>query len=331
MRYLITGGAGVVGSLLAARLLNAGHDVTILDACEAVRNTFNLELLDRAMVHAVRLEKCGTFLQVLVRDSDRIVHAAASTGIPHSADDPDDDWDSNVEGTRALLEAVRKHPRPTVVMSSVKPYGLGRGLARHGVDESYPLEPDEPYAASKAAQSMLAMGWARSYDLPIVCLRFSNLYGPAACHGPRHGWLTWFCIQAALGWPSEIQGSGDQARDMLFSDDIDAALLVALDRIDELRGRVFNVGGGPENVISVFEAWRRLQTLRERLGLLTIEARKGPTRRHEDEVFYTDYRRFQQATGWSPQINVEHGIEYVFAWAGARQERLAAVYKDIPR
>jgi CDP-paratose 2-epimerase len=346
MRYLVTGGLGVIGSAAVRHLLDAGHEVVVIDAAEQPRNEWVARRLeahpgaDRLNIYPQRLETLE--LAPLVEQAEFVIHAAAHTGIPHSATDPSDDWASNVDATRELLEALRHCPRrvPTVIMSSVKPYQLTHdpaavswmpGSEWEGIDESAPLVPDEPYAASKAAQSMLAMAYARSYALPITTLRFSNLFGPGPCHGPRHGWLTWFCISAATGRPIEVQGGGEQARDMLYADDIVAALLAALHGLGQrggmdgasLAGRVFNVGGGKKNVVTVRQVAKHLQSA---TGVRIIEA---PGRQHEDRVFITDHRQFSSATGWYPRVLVFDGARRVLNWALENAEELRELYRGV--
>lgn len=353
MRFLVTGGLGVVGSLLARHLLAGGHHVVIIDAAEEPRNKWAASELGehaRTTIYTRRMEEMD--LRQIVKSVDAIVHAAAHTGIPHSALVPDDDWRSNVDATRALLEAMRITGAivPTVVMSSVKPYRvhdlpvrqqdnryvwvepddvlkapnewvMAKSAAEHGINERWPLEPDEPYAASKMAQTALCVAYARTYDLPIATLRFSNLYGPAPCHGARHGWLTWMCISKALGRPIEIQGSGLQVRDMLYADDIIAALLRSLERISELSGKVLNVGGGVSNTVSVLEAVKLLDAF--------DTATFGPGRKNEDPIFITDHSAFSQLTDWQPKVGVAEGVRRILEWAKAHRPLLERLYDGI--
>jgi CDP-paratose 2-epimerase len=332
MKYLITGGLGVIGSLISADLIARGHTVTIIDDGDDRRHAFNAPETD--LIFQNRLEEMAPdILAELVGQNDRVLHAAASTGIPYSTEEPRDDWTRNVDGTIALLEALRLHPKPTVVLSSVKPYGLERlshmerpsrfEISGTGVDETFPLLPDEPYAASKAAQSLICMAYARSYGLPLTVFRCSNLYGPAACHGPRHGWLTWFCISAALGWPIEIQGPGNQTRDMLYWTDVHAACDRAWGAAVTGLGYVLNLGGGRHNTVSPLEA---VATLRS-LGA-SIETVAGPGRKHEDMLFVTETGGVESVFGWRPHVQVEDGIGKIYEWACANRKQLARAYEE---
>lgn len=349
---LVTGGLGVVGSYITAKLLEEGRHVCVIDSAEKPRNLWIEKQLKKhpqaknLHVFTTRMEsvEAQPFLQDAAQRCSLVIHAAASTGIPHSASNPSGDWAANVEATRALLEAYRfsKRSPTTVVFSSVKPYALHTlkfqlentkytlRPGSTGVDESYQLSPDEPYAASKMAQSAICVAYARSYDFPITILRFSNLYGPAPCHGPRHGWLTWFCISAALGIPIEIQGNGHQTRDMLYVSDIHSAVMTAAEKIEKCRGEIFNVGGGYANTISVLEAAEKLS---EMSG---VEIKYGPERKHEDLFFVTNTFKFQSTVGknlgesyatWNPIVSPHQGIDAIYKWACENAAELAVLYK----
>lgn len=322
MRYLVTGGRGVIGSLFARRLVAEGHSVAIIDDGTDRRHDANT--FEGPSYHAERLERMSLDrLTALVASSDRVFHAAASTGIPYSAEQPLDDWRRNVDGTLALLEALRREPRPTVVLSSVKPYNLdiGDGLTvgGYGVNEEFGLLPDEPYAASKAAQSLICQAYARSYGLPITIFRCSNLCGPAAPHGARHGFFTWLCIQAALGMPIEIQGTGEQRRDILHAYDVADAALAAYRYT--LCGEIFNLGGGHPNVISVLGLVAMLRSLGADITTTYADGRK-----HEDQLFVTDHSKASSLLAWSPKIPVDTAAGAIYEWACNNREMLRRVY-----
>lgn len=338
MRYCITGGLGVIGSLIARSLERSPADVAyVIDDGRTARHRANGEagVFKHPYPYTLGLEP-DCFMSDLFLRTDRVLHAAASTGIPYSAEAPMDDWLRNVDGTLDVLDALAKRPLPTVILSSVKPYDLSRitalecadhyKLSGNAVDELTQLSPDEPYAASKAAQSLIAQAYARSYDLPLVVFRCSNLYGPACPHGPRHGWLTWLCIQSALGWPIEIQGTGKQTRDMLFWSDVESAALAAWEGLEAgtlEKGAIFNLGGGYRNTISVLQAVEALR----KLGA-DITTRSAPGRKHEDMLFVTDTSRFHAATGWEPKVSVTDGIAQIYEWACANRDTLASVYAE---
>lgn len=331
---------------MAERIAESGGKAVIVDAAEEPRNWWTAERLGRLVANGsvsifrARIEKISRpDLLDFVRECDGCFHFAAHTGIPHSSKDPDDDWVSNVDVTRHLLEAVRISGRtdfPLVMTSSVKPYRTS-GIpaveeeerfswapAFAGVNEDFPLDPDEPYAASKMAQSALGIAYSRTYGIPVCVLRCSNLYGDAPCHGPRHGWLTWFCISAVLGRAIEIQGTGKQTRDMLFSDDVATAAMAALRSREAMSGSVYNLGGGPGNTVSCLEA---VSAISEILGR-RVPSSPGPGRKNEDMLFVTDSSRFSSLTGWSPSVRVRDGIKRILDWAEKNAESLAEVYRE---
>ena len=336
MRVLVTGGLGVIGSTIARRLIASGHSAVIIDAAEAERNIWiqrqlsseypaSTCLVAKTSNGGMRLEtmdagKLAENCDVL--GVEAVIHCAASTGIPHSVIHPDDDWKSNVDATRVLLEALRLRPVPTVVLSSVKPYAVPDDIeARGGLREDDLLIPDEPYAASKAAQSMLAMAYARSYGISVVTFRCSNLYGPAPCHGPRHGWLTWFAISSAIGRPIEMQGTGEQTRDMLHGDDVYTACMLAIENAQRLKGRVFNLGGGADNRISVADAATTLAAMGG------VDIVRGPARAMDDMHVFANTGAFLKETGWRPLVGVQDGMRSVFEWAKANADELRKLYE----
>jgi CDP-paratose 2-epimerase len=331
MRVFITGGLGVIGSYFA-NMMSKEHELTILDSAEEHRNHFIKNHLSQNI--EFRIEKLETADLSNIGDYDLVMHAAAHTGIPHSIIDPQRDWTDNVDATKHLLDAIRtaKKAPNTVVLSSVKPYKTDNDCEivgdryvwknkRTGLNETTELEPDEPYAASKMAQSALCMAYARSYNLPITVFRCSNLYGPAPSHGPRHGWLTWLCLAAVLDRPIEIQGTGCQVRDMLFASDVGSAVLAANEHMTNLRGKVYNIGGGIENSISVKEAAGMIKSI-----LPNTKITQGEGRKHEDLIFITDYTRFNTITGWKPKMNVKDGIQSIISWALENKKELQDAY-----
>jgi len=359
-KYYVTGGLGVVGSRFARSVLADAHHVTILDAAEEPRNHWTAAQLTRDFGSRVdiRVARMETADLSDTENHDFVLHAAAFTGIPQSTKDPLDDWKSNVDATHNLLETFRKikarggHVPPTLALSSVKPYKVDEKVSVQlddqlvpmryvaderwsGIDESCVLSPDEPYAASKMAQSGLCMAYARSYDLPVTVYRCSNLYGPAPCHGPRHGWLTWFCISAALGWEIEVQGTGLQVRDMFHTDDITLSVLHAFKNLSaansaersgmlSMQGHVYNIGGGKHNTTSVLEAVEMLRQM-----CPDLQVRRAPGRKHEDPIFVTNISKLQHDTGWrGPVVSVQQGMESIYNWACQHREQLAALYKD---
>lgn len=320
-----------MGSCISRRLLDAGsNQVILVDNGQEPRNRWIESQFTGDPNVTIRRWGIEEVAAEMVPQVDYVIHCAASTGIPYSLTAPLEDWKNNVDATLMLLEALRETPKPTVVLSSIKPYRV-LPMPLNGLDESTVLEPDEPYAASKASQSMLTQAYARSYGLPITTFRCSNLYGPAPCHGARHGWLTHFCISAATGRPIEVQGTGEQSRDMLHGNDVTNAVLRALQALDNttdpgmvraVKGEVFNLGGGIHNIISVNQAANLLHEL------TGVEIRSAPARAMDDHRVFVDTAKYRAATGWTPKVNVVDGLRDTLAWAQRNKAALLRLYAE---
>ncbi|MEQ5789177.1 SDR family NAD(P)-dependent oxidoreductase [Erythrobacter sp. NFXS35] len=281
---LITGGAGFIGSNLAARLLERGCRVRILDSLERPGVERNLAWLtarygDRVEPVVADLREAGC-IEKAVRGVGGVFHFAAQVAVTTSLADPQSDFAINLASTFALLEALRRD-RPGVPMifaSTNKVYGDladlsfcpgGDGyaptdfaLASHGVPESRPLDFHTPYGCSKGAADQYVLDYARSFGLPAAVLRMSCIYGERQMGTEDQGWVAHFLIRALAGQPITLYGDGRQVRDICDVADTCDAYIAALENIEHIAGRAFNWGGGPDNAVS-------LLTLIEEIGAIT--------------------------------------------------------------
>jgi CDP-paratose 2-epimerase len=271
---LITGGAGFIGSNLADRLAGEGHRVTVYDALSRPGVEHNLDWLNKRHGHRI-VHVAGD-----VRDEDELVraaaeakavfHFAAQVAVTTSLIDPREDFDINVRGTINLLDAVRVRgePVPVIFASTNKVYGdLGdiefdtlhdryepkAFAARRGIDETRPLDFHTPYGCSKGAADQYVLDYARSFGVPTAVFRMSCIYGQRQMGTEDQGWVAHFLIRALEGEALTIYGDGRQVRDILDVDDAVNAYMAALQHIDRVKGRAFNLGGGPANAISLLE------------------------------------------------------------------------------
>src|SRR5215475_14354395 len=265
--YLITGGAGFIGSNLADYYLSRGNPVTILDDFSRPGSERNLAWLrqrhgGRLQVVRADVAQAGSGLTDAVRSADVVFHLAAQVAVTTSVADPEHDFRVNAWGTFNVLEAARRSPsKPVVVYSSTnKVYGkladLGiveRGgryayeSVEGGVGEDRALDPYSPYGCSKCAGDQYALDYARIYGLKTIVFRQSCIYGPRQFGMEDQGWLAWFAIRASEGAPVTIYGDGKQVRDALFVGDLIRAYDSAVARIETTAGKAYNVGGGCEN------------------------------------------------------------------------------------
>jgi CDP-paratose 2-epimerase len=271
---LITGGAGFIGSNLADRLAGEGHQVIIYDALSRAGVERNLGWLKNK--HGSRI----TNIVGDVRDEDRLIraaadvkavfHMAAQVAVTTSLADPREDFEINVRGTINLLDAVRarSEPVPVIFASTNKVYGDLADIqlelhgeryeprahfSRRGMNESRALDFHTPYGCSKGAADQYVLDYARSFGVPTAVFRMSCIYGQRQMGTEDQGWVAHFLIRALEGEPVTIYGDGKQVRDVLDVSDAVTAYVRALENIDGVAGRAFNLGGGPENAISLIE------------------------------------------------------------------------------
>ena len=280
--YFITGGAGFIGSNYVHRLLERGEKVTIYDNLSRAGALRNLDWLRETFgENAFQLitgdVRDADLLTSSCREADVIVHLAAQVAVTTSVTQPREDFEINALGTFNLLEAARLSGRKPIVLyaSTNKVYGgmedvpVVEDATRwryadlpYGCPESQPLDFHSPYGCSKGAGDQYVRDYARIYDLPTVVLRQSCIYGPRQFGVEDQGWLAWMVIAAITGRTITIYGDGKQIRDVLYIDDLLDAYDAAIARITEVKGRVFNLGGGAQNTLSI---WTEFAPLLEKL------------------------------------------------------------------
>jgi CDP-paratose 2-epimerase len=267
-------------------------------------------------------------LRRAVSGADQVFHLAAQVAVTTSLEDPQSDFAINVNGTVNLLEELRRldEPPPLVFTSTNKVYGAledvplrrladrwepaDRRLREHGVDEERPLEFCTPYGCSKGAADQYVLDYAKSFGLPTAVFRMSCIYGPHQHGTEDQGWVAHFLIRALAEEPITIYGDGAQVRDLLFVDDLVDAFLLARDSIDEIAGAAFNIGGGPENAVSLLDVIDLIAELDGRRPDLAFDEERLGDQRY----YVSDTGRFADATGWRPTVAVEEGVERLYAW-----------------
>jgi CDP-paratose 2-epimerase len=329
--YLVTGGAGFIGSNYVYRLLERGEKVTVYDNLSRAGASLNLTWLDATFgKNAFRLIVGELTDAALLVDSARtaevIIHLAGQVAVTTSISQPRLDFESNALGTFNTLEAARLSGRDPIFIyaSTNKVYGgmedvrLVEEATRwryadltHGCPETQPLDFHSPYGCSKGSGDQYVRDYARIYCLRSVVFRQSCIYGPRQFGIEDQGWLAWLVIAAVNKRPITIYGDGRQVRDVLHVDDLLDAYDAALDQIDRAAGQVYNLGGGPDNVISV---WAEFGPMLERLLGEKIPVAHSDWRPGDQRVFYADIRKAGRDLGWWPKIPVEVGLERLFAW-----------------
>ena len=328
---LITGGAGFIGTNLAHRLLSKGHKVCIFDNLSRAGVEENWAWLRNAYGDRVWLERADirdrdALRRVITGSVEQVFHFAAQVAVTTSLTDPRGDFEVNALGTLNVLEELRRFssPPPILFTSTNKVYGSLPDLElrasarriepideiRRGVDELRPLDFHTPYGCSKGAADQCVLDFARNYDIPAVVFRMSCIYGEHQFGTEDQGWLAHFLIRAMEDEPITIYGDGLQVRDVLFVEDLVNAMLLAVSNVDTLSGRAFNIGGGPENTLSLLEL---LDLIEQRLGTRPRICFAG--QRPGDQRYYvSDIGSFQTATSWHPRVAVREGIWRLCDW-----------------
>lgn len=330
-QYLVTGGAGFIGSNYVHRLLTRGEKVIIYDNFSRGGAPRNLEWLkaefgEKAFEVVVGDVRDAVRITEAAQKSDVIVHLAGQVAVTTSVTNPRDDFESNALGTFNVLEAARASGRKPIVMyaSTNKVYGGMEDVELFeeptrwrykdlvgGCPETQPLDFHSPYGCSKGTGDQYVRDYARMYDLPTVVFRQSCIYGPRQFGIEDQGWVAWFIIAAVMGKPMTIYGDGKQVRDILHVSDLIQAYDLAVEKIDVAKGQVYNLGGGPSNVMSI---WAEFGPKLEKMIGSSLNVSRGDWRPGDQRVFYADVSKAKQELGWEPKISVDEGVNMLFEW-----------------
>ena len=339
---LITGGAGFIGTNLANRMLRQGRPVIIYDSLSRPGSERNLRWLRATHGSLVRVEIADVRATARLRDATAeagtVFHLASQVAVTTSLDDPTEDFAINAAATLELLELLRQRGGAAglIFTSTNKVYGAiddidlverdsryepAGALAGIGIAETRPLQFHSPYGCSKGAADQYVLDYARSYGLPTAVLRMSCIYGPHQHGTEDQGWVAHFLIRAMQGRKITIYGDGKQVRDLLFVDDLIRALTLAECYLPEIAGQAFNIGGGPDNTVSLLELIAQIAALRG--GPPKVEF--GAWRVGDQQWYVSDSAKFCHATGWRPQVGVAEGIRLLYEWLLISRREAAAL------
>jgi len=335
---LITGGAGFIGVNSASAFAAKGWRVVVLDNLSRKGAELNLNWLS----DHYKIE----FEQADVRDAHKVaeivkqtqphvlLHLAAQVAVTTSVADPREDFDINAVGTFNVLEAVRLHSPDTFFInaSTNKVYGKMEDLGiverdgryeysdlRSGVPEHRNLDFHSPYGCSKGVADQYTIDYARVYDLATVTLRQSCIYGPRQFGIEDQGWVAWFTIAAMLGKEITVYGDGKQIRDVLHVDDLVSAYVAAIENREAVSGQAINIGGGPNNTLSLLEL---LDYLEKNLDK-TITPKSDEWRPGDQPVFVCDLTKAKKLLNWQPKNSVDQGVVKLIDWVSKHADLFA--------
>ncbi|MBI4246542.1 MAG: SDR family oxidoreductase [Candidatus Rokubacteria bacterium] len=300
--FLVTGGAGFIGSHVVERLLRDGSRVRVLDNF-STGTEVNLAFAGphRADLDVVR----GDIRELAVVEraaagAAAIFHQAAMRSVPRSVKDPLAAHENNVTGTLNVLEAARRAGvRRVVYASSSSVYGTRPDLPKR---EDQPPAPVSPYAVSKAAGEQYAAVWSRLYGVEAVGLRYFNVFGPRQDPASEYAAvIPRFILWAFRDTPLEVHGDGTQSRDFTYIDNVVEANLLAA-RAEDVAGEVFNVGCGDR--ISLLAVIERLEALLGR----RLERRHTPLRAGDVPHTLADVSKAKRLLGYTPLVGFDEGF-----------------------
>jgi dTDP-glucose 4,6-dehydratase len=316
MKILVTGGAGFIGSHFVRTLVAgdyppfAGADVVVLDKLTYAGNLANLDPV-RADPRLAFVE--GDILDVrrvedLIAGSDAIVHFAAESHVDRSILGAADFVMTNVVGTQTLLDAALRHGVGRFVhVSTDEVYG---SIAEGSWPETHPLEPNSPYAASKAGSDLIARSYAVTHGLDVVITRCSNNYGP---YQFPEKVIPLFVTNLIDGLRVPLYGDGLNVRDWLHVDDHCRGIALVLEK--GRTGEVYNIGGGTELANRELTAllldacgadWDRVDYVADRKG--------------HDRRYSVDITKISAELGYQPQVRFQRGLAETVAWYRANRD-----------
>ena len=314
MRYLLTGGAGFIGSHLVEKLIARGDQVVILDNLSTglAKNLSGVigkitfqegNILDKAVIDK------------LVSENDYIVHLAAALGVFNIVNRPLESLKTNLQGSEVVLEACDKYRKPVLIASTSEIYGKNDKVPLNEEDDrivGHPLKSRWSYSEAKAVDESLAFFYYLENKLLTRIVRFFNTVGPRQVG--HYGMVLPRFVSAALkNEPLSVYGSGDQIRCFCHVDDAVKALLLVMDS-DKAVGEVFNVGNNQQ--ISIMELAKKvIELTRSSSSIEKIAYMEAYPAGFEDmQRRVPDISKIKQVLGWTPEINLDQIIKDIAAY-----------------
>jgi len=305
MRYLVTGGAGFIGSNIVDELVRRNHDVVVLDDLSAGKES-NLASVRNKIDLRIGSVTDLAHVQSAVKGVDYLLHLAARTSVPRSVKDPLETNSVNIDGTLNVLIAARDAKvRRFVYAASSSAYGETPTLPK---TESMQPEPISPYGVTKYVGEIYAQVFGRTYGLENASVRFFNVFGPRQDPTSQYsGVLSRFMLAVIQNERPVIYGDGEQSRDFTYIDNIVDETLRACDAKDA-SGKVFNGGTGAR--ITLNEVLKLLEPITGK----KVEARYDPPRAGDIRDSQADITLARKVLGYQPIVNFEEGLRRTWAW-----------------
>jgi nucleoside-diphosphate-sugar epimerase len=315
MRYLVTGGAGFIGSNTVDELVRRGHSVVVLDDMSAGKEENLADVRPKITFIKGSITDLETVQKAMLQ-ADYVIHLAARTSVPRSVKDPIETNRINVDGTLNVLVAARDNKVKRVVFAaSSSAYGDTPALPK---SESMQPVPISPYGVSKYAGELYAQTFGRCYGLESVCLRYFNVFGPRQDpDSPYSGVLSRFASAFLDSTPAVVYGDGEQTRDFTYIENAVAANILACEAPGAV-GKSINIGTG--NRVSLNQVLQMLQKIAGK----TVEVKYEPAREGDIRDSLADIQLAREFLGYDPPVLLEEGLERTYAWYQEQQTKKVA-------
>jgi len=315
MRYVVTGGAGFIGSNTVDELVRRGHSVVVLDDLSAGKE----ENLSDFRNKITFIKGSITDIEVVrktMHEADYVLHLAARTSVPRSVKDPIETNKINIEGTLNVLVAAKEMKvKRVVIAASSAAYGETPTLPK--VETMQP-EPISPYGVTKYVSELYGQTFGRCYGLENVSLRYFNIFGPRQDpSSPYSGVLAKFCTAFLEDKEPVVFGDGEQTRDFTFVDNAVHANLLACEA-QSVSGRVFNIGCGTRSSLN-----QVIQAL-NRISGKALEPKYDPPRDGDIRDSQADISLANRYLSYEPLVGFEEGLKITFDWYRESQAKAAA-------
>ncbi len=305
MRYLVTGGAGFIGSNTVDELVRRGHSVVVLDDLSSGREDNLAEIRNKITFIKGSITDIEVVRKVM-HEAEYVLHLGARTSVPRSVKDPLETNKINIEGTLNVLVAAKELKVKRVVFAaSSSAYGETPTLPK---TEAMQPQPISPYGVTKYVGELYCQTFGRCYGLENVALRYFNIFGPRQDpSSPYSGVLAKFCTAFLEDVQPLVFGDGEQTRDFTYVDNAVQANLAACEA-PNASGKVFNVGVGGR--VSLNEVLRELAKITGK----TLAAKYEPPRDGDIRDSQADISEARETLGYHPQVSFEQGLARTFEW-----------------
>ncbi|NSW88593.1 GDP-mannose 4,6-dehydratase [bacterium] len=331
MRILITGGCGFLGSNLAIHGIDSGYEIIVVDNFYRNGSQNNLEWLrsrGEFKFFEVDIADYEKLNKVFVDTKpDVVFHLAGQTAMTTSLNFPLEDFRINTIGSLNILECMRNvgNNCRAIYASSNKIYGdlnyidIVEQDSRYsapdylnGFPETMKIDFSTPYGCSKGSADLYFLDYYKSYQSNVAVFRHSTMYGGRQYATVDQGWIGYFCEELIkpLDKAIDIYGVGKQVRDILHCDDIVELYYSSIDNFDKIKGEAFNIGGGPENSLSLLELFNILEIKTGNSMKYNI----NPMRVSDQKVYISDISKIKDAIKWTPKVNIDSGIDMMLDW-----------------